>query len=164
MKKFSATLLSLVLLIQIAPAVSAKPKADWNAVKAATKHSIAVRDKNGNTSFGLLQIADDDGIEVQIAGKEDFTPQQVRFRRDEVQKVWRAKLRFGESNTARGAWIGAGVGFAATVVTLSIAAGSENADRALAAVWFPVLGAGIGAITGAFRKKKHKKQELIYSI
>ena len=164
MKKFGATLLSLVLLIQIAPAVPANPKGDWNAVKASMKHSIAVRDKNGNTSFGLLQIVDDDGIEVQIAGKEDFTGQQIRLRRDEVQKVWRAKLRFGESNAAKGAWIGTGLGFAATVITLSVVAGSENADRALAAGWFPVLGAGIGAITGKIRKKKHKKQELIYSI
>ena len=164
MRKFAATLLSLVLLIQIAPAVSAKPKGDWNAVKALMNHSIAVRDKNGNTSYGLLQIADDDGIEIHIAGKEDFTGQQIRLRRDEVQKVWRAKLRFGESNTAKGAWIGAGLGFAATVITLTAVAGSENADRALGAVWFPVLGAGIGAITGMFRKKKHKKQELIYSL
>ena len=163
MKRFVATLLSLVLLVQT-PGISAKPKADWDAVKAAAKHSIAVRDKNGNTSFGLLQVVDDDGIEVQIAGKEDFTAQQLRLRRDDVQKVWRAKLRFGESNAAKGAWIGAGIGFAATVITMSVVAGSENADRALVAGWFPILGAGIGAITGKIRKKKHKKQELIYSV
>lgn len=164
MKRISATLLSLVLLVQAAPAISAKPQGDWNAVKASARHSIAVRDKNGVTSFGLLQIADDEGIEVQIAGKEDFTGQQIRLRRDEVQKVWRAKLRFGESNAAQGAWIGAGVGLAATVITYGVVAGSENADRALGASWFPILGAGIGAITGKIRKKKHKKQELIYSI
>ena len=164
MRKFAATLLSLVLLIQIAPAVSAKPKADWNAVKALMNHSIAVRDKNGQTSFGLLQVADDDGIEVQIAGKEDFTSQQIRLRREEVQKVWRAKLRFGENNIAKGAWIGAGLGFTSTVGTLSIVGRSENADRALVALWFPVLGAGIGAVAGAFWRKKHKKQELIYSL
>ncbi len=164
MKRFMATLLTLTLLIQIAPSVSAKPKGDWDAVKALANKSIAVKTTNGETHYGLLQSADDAAILVQIAGKEDFTPQEISLRREEVQKVWHAKLRFGESNVAKGAWIGAGLGFAATVITLSAVAGQENADRALGAVWFPFLGAGIGAVAGVFWKKKHKKQELVYSI
>jgi small nuclear ribonucleoprotein (snRNP)-like protein len=164
MKKFMATLLTLTLLIQIAPAVSAKPKGSWDAVKALTNRSIAVKTTKGETYYGLLNSADDAGIAVQVAAKEDFTPQEISLRRNEVQKVWHAKLRFGESNIAKGAWIGTGVGFAATVITLSAVAGSENADRAVGAVWFPFLGAGIGAVAGVFWKKKHKKQELVYSI
>jgi hypothetical protein len=164
MKNFIATLLSLTVLIQITPAVSAKPKGNWNAVIALANRSIAVETTNGETHYGLLQSADDAVIVVQIAGTEDFTTQEMSLRRVEVRKLWRAKLRFGEKNIAKCAWIGAGVGFGATVVTLSAVAGKENADRALGAVWLPVLGAGTGAIVGVFWKKKHKKQELVYSI
>lgn len=164
MKKLTATLLTLTLLTQIAPAVSAKPKGDWNAVKALQDRSISVETKKGALYYGLLQSADDDAIVIQIAAEEDFTPHEISVRRDEVRKVWHAKLRFGEKNIAKGAWIGTGLGFVATVATLSVVAGQENADRALGAVWFPVLGAGIGAVVGAFWKKKHKKQKLVYSV
>jgi len=164
MKKLIATLLTFTLLIQFAPAVSAKPKGHWNAVKALQDQSIAVETRKGAMYYGLLQSADDAALVVQIAGPEDFTPHEISVRRDEVQKVWHARLRFGERNIAKGAWIGTGVGFVATIATLSAVAGKENADRAFGAVWFPVLGAGIGAITGAFWKKKHKKQKLVYSV
>jgi hypothetical protein len=163
-KKFIATLLSLTVLIQITPTVSAKPKGNWNSVIALTNHSIAVETTKGETHYGLLQSADDGTMMVQIAGADDFTTQAVSLRREEVRKVWRAKLRFGEKNIAKGAWVGAGVGTAATVVTLSAVAGKENADRALGVAWLPLLGAGTGAIVGVFWKKKHKKQELVYSI
>ena len=164
MTRLVATFLTLVLLMQIAPAISAKPKGDWNAVKALDKHSIAVKTNQGETHYGRLQIVDDTSIIIQIAGKDDFTGQEIALKRDEVQKVWRAKLRFGEKNIAKGAWIGAGAGAVATIGTLSAVAGNENADRFLFAGWFPVLGAGVGAIAGAFWKKKHKRQDLIYSI
>jgi hypothetical protein len=163
-KKFIATLLSLTVLIQITPTVSAKPKGNWNSVIALTNHSIAVETTSGETHYGLQQSADDGTMMVQIAGADDFTTQAVSLRREEVRKVWRAKLRFGEKNIAKGAWVGAGVGLTATVVTLSAVSGSENADRALGAAWLPVLGAGTGAIVGVFWKKKHKKQDLVYSI
>jgi hypothetical protein len=134
MTKLTATFLNLVLLTQIAPAVSAKPKGDWNAVKALAKNSIAVKTKNGNTDFGSVRSANDAGITVQIAGKEAFTDQEIVFRRDEIEKVWLEELRFGEKNTD-----------------------------------YPMFGAGICAIAGALWrnalwKKKHKKQELVYSV
>jgi hypothetical protein len=156
-KKFIATFLSLTALIQFTPTVSAKPKGNWNSVIALTNHSIAVETTSGETHYGLLQSADDGTMMVQIAGADDFTTQAVSLRREEVRKVWRAKLRFGEKNIAKGAWVGAGVGLTATVVTLSAVSGRENADRALGAAWLPVLGAGTGAIVGVFWKKKHKK-------
>jgi len=164
MERFTVKLLTMVLLLHIAPAVSAKPKGDWGAVKVALGHSIAVKTTNGETYYGLLRSADDTNIVVQVAGKDDFTGQEISFRRKEIQKVWRAKLRFGERNIAKAGWIGAGVGAVTTVVTLTAVAGKENADRALVSVWFPFIGAGIGAIAGAYWKKKHKKQELLYSI
>jgi translation initiation factor IF-1 len=144
--------------------ITYRHRGNWNAVIALANQSIAVQTTKGETHYGLLQSADDAEIVVQIAGPEDFTTQEMSLRRDQARKVWRAKLRFDEKNIAKGAWIGAGVGFGATVVTLSAVAGKENADRALGAVWLPVLGAGLGAIVGVFWKKKHKKQDLVYSI
>jgi hypothetical protein len=164
MRRLTAICLTVVLLLQLAPAVWAKSKGDWDAVKAFDKHSIAVKTKRGETYYGRLEVIDETRIVVQIAGRDDFTGQEIALQRDEVQKVWRARLRFGEKNIAKGAWIGAGVGLVATVATLSAVSGQENADRFLFAGWFPVVGAGVGGIAGAFWKKKHKKQELIYSV
>jgi hypothetical protein len=78
-KKFIATLLSLTVLIQITPTVSAKPKGNWNSVIALTNHSIAVETTSGETHYGLLQSAADAVIVVQIAGADDFTAQAVSF-------------------------------------------------------------------------------------
>ena len=164
MRQFTATLLMLVLLTQIAPAISAKPKGDWNAVRALDKHSIAVKTKSGETHYGLLQVVDETGILVEIAGKDDFTGQQIAFQRDEVEKVWRAKLRFGEKNIAKGAWIGAGAGLGAAFLTAWALSKRNDADACVGCGLFPLYGAGIGGLIGAFWKKKHKKQELIYSV
>lgn len=164
MKKLTTALLTLVLLTNLLPTVSAKPKGHWEAVKALANRSIAVKTKSGETHYGLLQSADDTAITLHIAGTDDFTSQEVVFRRDEVEKVWRAKLRFGEKNIAKGALLGAGAGLGAAVITASVLA-SRNADDAPVGLGaFPVYGAGGGAILGAFWKKKHKKQELVYSI
>lgn len=164
MRKFLATLLSSLLLLQMVPLVSAKPKGDWDSVKSLASHSVAVKTTKGETHYGLLRSADDAGLMVQIAGKEDFTGQEVSFRRDEVAKVWSAKLRFGDRNIAKAAWIGAGLGFATTIITVTAVGRTENADKYLFAAWFPFIGAGVGAIAGAFWKKKHKKQDLVYSV
>jgi hypothetical protein len=157
------TLLKLVLLTNFVPTVSAKQKGDWNAVKALSNMSIAVRTTNGETHFGLLQSADDTAITVQIAGSEDFTSQEIVFRRDEIEKVWRAKLRFSEKNIAKGALIGAGAGLGAALITASVLAGRNSDDPPVGLGAFPLYGAGGGAIAGVFWKKKYKKQELVYS-
>ena len=96
MKKLITILMTSMLLIQIAPAVSAKQKGDWNNVKAFLHYSIAVKTKLGETYFGLMQSADDSSITVQIADEKGFTPQEINFQRNEVAKVWSATLRFGE--------------------------------------------------------------------
>jgi hypothetical protein len=163
MKTRIATLLTLVLLTNFFPTVSAKPKGDWNAVKALANTSIAVRTTNGETHFGLLQSADDNAITVQIAGKDDFTSQEIVFRRDEIEKVWRAKLRFGEKNIAKGALIGAGAGLGAALITASVLAKRNSDDPPVGLGAFPLYGAGSGTIVGVFWRKKHKKQELVYS-
>lgn len=158
MKKLIAILMPIVLSAQIAPVVSAKQKGDWTAVKALANQSVAVKTKTGETQYGLMQSADDAGFTVQIAEQDDFTPQEVNFKRDEVARVWRATLRFDQKNVAKGAWIGAGAGMGVSVLAATV----KGVPR-----WFalsPVYGAGAGAIAGAFWKKKHKKRELVYSI
>jgi len=164
MKKLIATLLSLVLLTQIVPAVAAKQKGDWSAVKALVKTSVAVKTRSGDTHFGLLQSVDDAGIEIQIADNENFTPQEISVRREEVEKVWIARLRFGEKNIGKGALIGASAGLGAAFLTALALHEKDSSDAPAGLGAFPLYGAGIGAIAGAFWKKKHKKRHLVYSI
>src|SRR5678815_1949802 len=93
MKKVISILMASVLLVPIAPAVMAKSKGDWNAVKALANASVAIKTKTGETHYGLMRLADDSSITVQIADHDDFTPQEINFQRDQVAKVWRARLR-----------------------------------------------------------------------
>ena len=163
MKTIITTLLTLVLLINFVPIVSAKPKGDWSAVKALANTSIAVKTTNGETYFGLMQSADDIAITVQIAGSEDFTSQETVFRRNEIERVWRAKLRFGEKNIAKGTMIGAGAGLGTALITASILARRNSDDPPVGLGAFPLYGAGSGAIVGLLWKKKHQKKQLVYS-
>jgi hypothetical protein len=164
MHKRTAILITLVLLIQLVPRVSAKPKGDWNAVKALTDHSVAVRTKTGKTHFGLIQSADDSSITMQIAGRDDFTSQEIKFTRDEVARLWRARLRFGETNRTKAALIGAGAGLGVAVAHAAILAQQRDADAHAGGGLFMLIGAGAGIVVGSFWKKKHKKQELVYSL
>ena len=161
MSKLIATLLILALSIQT---ISAKPRGHWNAVKALASYSIAVKTKKGETLYGLLESADDTGIMLRVAGKEDFTGQGISFRREEVAKVWRAKLRFGERNVAKAAWIGTGAGVGAMLVVTAAWAAANTDSPSIAPALLPILGGVTGALAGKLWRKKHKKQELVYSI
>src|SRR5215213_5317591 len=156
MKKLITILVTSALLVQIAPAVAAKSKGDWNTVKALAHSSVAVKTKTGETHYGLMQSADDSGITVQIAGDDDFTPQEINFQRDEVAKVWRATLRFGQKNIAKGAWIGASAGVAIPFITALAQRGQDTGANAGGGL-FMIYGAGAGAVAGKFWKKNHKK-------
>jgi hypothetical protein len=160
MKKLIASLLTFILFIQIVPRVSAKPKGDWDDVKALVSRPIAARTKNGVTHFGLLEEADDNTIRIWLAGKDALT-QKIRLRRDEVAKVWFAKLHIDEANIGKGAWIGAGVGFGAALIA---AASTAESGPLHGGGYFVMIGAGVGALLGTQWKKKHKKQGLVYSI
>jgi fructose-specific phosphotransferase system IIC component len=166
MKKLISILMTSILLIQIAPAVSAKQKGDWNNVKAFEHYSVAVKTKLGETYFGLMQSADDSSITVQIADEDGFTPQEINFQRHEVEKVWSATLRFGEHHVGKAALIGAATGFAAGFTTARIRLAQDGTDRTIGMEpgVFLFYGAAAGALVGAFWKKKHKKDELVYSI
>jgi hypothetical protein len=160
MTKLTAILLTFLLIIHSAPGVSAKPRGDWNDVKALVSRPIAVKTKSGVTHFGLLEAADDNAIEVWLAGK-DALKQKISLRRDEVAKVWFAKLHIDEANIGKGAWIGAGAGFGAALIAAATVA---DGGPLHGGGYFVLIGAGAGALLGTQWKKKHKKQGLVYSI
>ena len=161
MKQLISILVALLLLIQITPIVSAKQTGDWQSVKSLTKQ-IAVRTKRGETHYGLVDAVDDNGITVQIAGRDEMTSQKITLKREEVERVWHARLRFDEDNVKKATWIGAGAGVA--VVGGIVAANHDAEDAPAGAVFVVMIGAGAGAVLGKFWKKKHKKLELVYSV
>ena len=166
MQKFIALFLSLTLFSIIPSTAFARQKGDWNAVKNSSDREIAIKTKDGTKTFGILRLAADDEIRVQIAGKKDISSQEKTFRRDEIEKIWRATLRIGGRNTGKGALIGAAIGAGASLLTVGVAAAKKsNAEQVGAAVpMFAIYGAGIGAGIGFFSQKGHKKDELLYAL
>jgi hypothetical protein len=161
MKKLTATLLTFLLILQITPRASAKPKGNWDMVKALVSKSVAVKTKSGVTHFGLLQFADDNAIRIWLADNVRLT-QEISLRRDEVGQVWLAKLHMDETNVGKGALIGAGVGLGVGFIASAILASQCKGCPPHGFALFPLGGAGVGALLGW--KKKHKKQKLVYSI
>ena len=164
MHRLIPILITLVLLVQMVPPVSAKLKNDWNAVKALTDQPIAVKTNAGKTHFGLVQSADDSTITIRLAGRDELTSQEIKFTRDEVGKVWRARLRFDETNMGKGALIGAGAGLGVAVIHAAILSKQGETTAHAGGGLFALIGAGAGVVLGSFWKKKHKKQELVYSV
>ena len=166
MKRLISILITSILLVQIAPAVSAKQKGDWNNVKAFLHYSVAVKTKIGETYYGLVQSADDSSIAVQIADQEGFTPQEINFQRHEVEKVWSATLRFGEHHVAKAALIGAATGLMSGFATARIRQTRDSTDLTIGMEpgMFLFYGAAAGALVGAIWKKKHQKEKLVYSV
>jgi len=162
MTKLTAALLTFILILHSAPRVAAKPKGDWDDVKALVSQAVAVKTKNGVTHFGLLEEADDNTVRIWLAGEKALT-QKINLRRDEVAKVWRAKLRIDEANIGKGALIGTGVGFGAALIAAAILA-AKDAGPPHGAALFVIAGAGVGVLLGSRWKKKHKKQGLVYSV
>ena len=167
MKKLTSILMLLALLFQLAPTVAAKPKGDWSGLKAvvtSSSNSVAVETKRGALYYGLLDSADDDAIRIQLADREELLPNKITIKRSEVTKVWRARLRFGEDNVKKAAWIGTGVGAGVAVAVTAVLASKTEPDVNAGGALIVLAGAGAGAVAGTLWKKKHKKQELIYSI
>ena len=159
MRNIIVSVLSLVLFTSNIALVSAKPQGDWSAVKnLPANEGIAIKTKDGVTSFGLFVSSDDSGISIFVADKERVASQERVFQRGEIKKIWRAKLRFDENNMAKGALIGAGLG-GAFLIAWALSK-QRDADACVGCALFPLYGAGIGAVIGVFSKKG----KLIYSI
>lgn len=163
MRTLTASCLILVLLLLIVPPASAQTH-DWDSLRNFLGREVAISTRDGDMRFGVLRFVNDSEIKVQFAEDQQFATQETDVRRHEVVKLWRARLRFDERKTTKGALIGLGVGLGAGFVTALVMAGRDNSDPPHGFALFPLTGAGVGAIVGASRRKGHKKQELIYSI
>ncbi len=163
MRKLTASCLALLLLISVAQVTSAKPQTDWSGLKNFIGQAIAIKTADGITSFGVLIAVDDSEIIVRLADELQRSIRETPFKRAEVTKIWRAKFRFGEKKTGRGALIGLGAGFGAGFLTAFVMAQRGNSDPPHGFALFPIVGAGVGAMIGASKFKGHKKQKLIYS-
>ena len=139
-------------------AANKKQTGDWNSLSSRLNEEIAVKAGNRKTVFGILTKFDEAEITVQSA---DNSVSQFVFKRDEIEKIWLAKLKGGR-NVGKGALIGAGTGAAAGLIY--IAANRKNGDgqTSLAVPALAVYGAGIGAAIGFFARSKNQKEQLIY--
>lgn len=164
MRKTIAYFLVFLLLTSIAPAASAKPKGEWSSLKTFIGQPIAIKTADGVTSFGVLVTVDDSEINVNLADELRRSIRETPFKRAEITKIWRAKFRFGETKTVRGALIGLGAGLGAGYVTAAILAQQRDPGAPHGFGLFPITGAVVGALVGASKFKGHKKQKLIYSI
>lgn len=166
MKNYVAQfLIVLLLFVSISP-VSAQT-GDWNTLASQVNSEIAVKVKNRKTVFGILTEADPDLIKVKTSGGGNSVS-EISFRREDVEKIWLAKLSDGSKKTLLGVGIGAGVGAAvgagAGLIALGATGGSDDATGVI--VFSTVVGAGIGAAIGGaagfFTHSKNKKERLIY--
>ncbi len=147
----------------------AKSPNDWNRVIILVNQEVAVQETNGQTVFGKPSSVNENEIVLQIADKSGYSGQSQTISRNEIKKLWRAELRFGERNTGKGAAIGAGVG-AVTLATIFIIAQTKEGDSAggktvgagIGAIFGAALGIVPGAVVGFFSKKGHKKKSLVY--
>ena len=162
MKKLIAILITSTILSQCVPSVLAQSKGDWEAVKATANRPVAVQTKSGKTLFGLVQWIDDSSLQMEIAAQDDLTGQSINIPRDEVEKVWRASLRFG-NNVTKASLIGVGVGVGVVFTVGLVKRAQHSSDPMPGAVLVPLGGGAAGTVAGWFWKKKHKKKELIYS-
>ena len=162
MKKLIATFVSLLLVIQLAPAALAKAKGDWTTLKSFANYTVAVKTTRRQTHYGLLQTVDDTGLELDVAGRDDLTGQKIAIPRAEVLKVWRADLRFGQKHIGKGALLGAGAGLGvASIIAGTCSYPCQDPGAGVGALL--VYGAIAGAVAGKFWRKGHKKEYLIYS-
>lgn len=164
MRKLTVYCLISMLLISNAHVTSAKPQGDWSSLKNFIGQAIAIKTADGVTSFAVLVSVDDSEIKVHLADELQRSLRETPFRRTEVTKVWRAKFRFGEKKTGRGALIGLSAGLGAGYLTALVSAQRNNGGAPHGFALFPIIGAGVGAMIGASKFKGHKRQKLIYSI
>lgn len=150
-------LIVLLLLVYVSPA--AAQTGDWDRLGSQLNSEVAVKAKNRKTVFGILTAADAVEIKVRTAGKSNVS--EVSFKREEVEKIWLAKLGGSSRKTLLGAGIGAAVGAGIGLIALKSSDGEGGAYGA-AVPFYAVVGAVVGGVAGFFARQKNKKEQLIY--
>jgi hypothetical protein len=143
----------IVSLLSQPLALMAQQKGDWAAVKSlGGGQEIRVEAKAGKKIDGTVSSVSDDGISISTGNGT----QDVSYA--EVKKVFTVVNRSKGPGVAIGAAIGAGVGAAIGGGALAATGGSDDTGGVIAP--FIAVGAGLGALAGAFWKRK--KRTLIY--
>ncbi len=156
--------LMLSLLLSTVPPTSAQQNSqinDWNSLKNYSNREVAVKTTNQKTVYGVLREAGNEEFKLLVVNKS--YQNEVLLKRNEVEMVWLAKLKFGR-NTIKGIGIGAGIG-AGTGLGIALSTLNRKDNDGLAGALIPILaiyGVGIGGAVGFFIRKKHKKEQLIY--
>lgn len=161
-KKILSAILAAAFMMAGAGGAFAKAKGDWEAVKGYNHREIAIQRSDGETLFGRIKEIDDSGLTMLTANQKQYLENEVKIPRNDVKKVWRAKLRYNERRIGTGALIGAGAGAAAGIIEVKNRK-EPSGTVVIAIPLYAAIGGGIGAAIGYFSKKKNKKKQLIYS-
>jgi hypothetical protein len=162
MKKLVTHFLTiLLLLIYVSPAAAQTggKSGDWNTLGSQLNNEVAVKAGNRKTVFGILTNADAGEIKVRISANNNVS--EVLFKREEVEKIWLAKLDASSRKTLLGAGIGAAVGASIGLIALKGSDGDGGGFGAAVPV-YAVVGAVVGGVAGFFVRQKNKKERLIY--
>lgn len=134
-------------------ALLAQQTNDWAAVRSLSLgQEVRVETKAGRKIDGSISSVSDEKISMAVNGAN----QEIGF--VDVKKVYSVKGESRGTGVAIGAAIGAGAG-------LAIGAGANasrgGSDDTASVVWpFVAIGAGVGALAGAFLRRKNRT--LIY--
>ncbi|MEQ1604292.1 MAG: hypothetical protein ABL999_05430 [Pyrinomonadaceae bacterium] len=144
---------TIIALLSQPFALLAQQADDWAAVKTlGSGQEIRVETKSGKKFDGTLGSVSDNKIVVVTKGKTE----EVAF--TEVKKVHRVGNGSRGPGIAIGAAAGAGVGAAIGGGVLAATGGSDDTIGVITP--FILVGAGLGALAGAFIPRK--KRTLIY--
>jgi hypothetical protein len=162
MKKLVAHFLTiLLLLVYVSPtaAQTGSKSGDWNTLNSQLNNEVAVKAGNRKTVFGILTAASADEIKVRTSDNNNVS--EVVFKREEVEKIWLAKLNESSRKTLLGAGIGAAVGAGIGLIALKGSDG-EGGGFGAAVPFYAAIGAVVGGVAGFFVRQKNKKERLIY--
>jgi hypothetical protein len=154
--------LMLALFLTSVPPTPAKQNGqtnDWNSLRNYLNSEAAVKTTNQQTVYGVLREASNEELKLLII-KNNYQ-NEVLLKRNEVERVWLAKLKFGR-NTVKGAGIGALTGAGSGLAYVLVNRDSGDGQIGTAVPVLAIYGAGIGALVGFLVRKKHKKVQVIY--
>jgi hypothetical protein len=161
--KFIVPILVILTLLgnsTISLAVQAgDPNRQWAEVRATpTGNKLSLRLKDGKKMEGRLVNISDSALTI------DRGKQTSDVTRDSIEKVYRVEPKSRGKSVAKGALIGAGIGFAAGAGVAFAAGSYEQYETAELVGIFGSLGAAIGAGLGALFASFGKKEQkvLIY--
>lgn len=145
--------ITMILIISQPFSLMAQQSNDWSVVKGlSVGQEVRVETKNGKKVDGSVSSVSDEKILVAVNGGT----QEAAFA--DVKKVYRVKSGSRGTGVAIGAAVGAGAGLG---IGLGANASRGGSDDTASVIWpFVAIGAGVGAIAGAFLRRKNRT--LIY--